>query len=200
MVTIHVPLNPDGPDKTLGMVDQEFLGSLKKGAILINTSRGEVLDEEAVIRQKKANPIVDFSLILDVWPNEPQLNRELLNITAIATPHIAGYSTDGKFNATRMMIEEVSRVFGIVPGPMSGSLEDMVMHIEETDRSVRQIGDFVKMTYDILADDRMLRATPETFEEQRNNYPVRREFAAWAVNPFPGGDTGRILAGLGFRQ
>ncbi|OFY46799.1 MAG: hypothetical protein A2X22_04875 [Bacteroidetes bacterium GWF2_49_14] len=233
IVSLHVPLNRDGEDKTWHLVDRGFLEALKPGAILMNTSRGEVIDEEEVLglasllssRRKPGSPSSElqsgdpglrrddsgasqisnhWSLVLDVWQNEPNINRKLLAISEIATPHIAGYSQDGKLNATRMVVEAVIREFDLTDDrrpttagtPSVVSLPSAVLSMGHESRVT--LHEILLATYDILADDRRLRELPETFEEQRNNYPVRREFTAYQIDPFPAGDLGAKLTSLGF--
>jgi erythronate-4-phosphate dehydrogenase len=115
----------------------------------------------------KASPVTHhLSLILDVWPHEPDINLELLGLAEIATPHIAGYSVEGKYNATKMIAKEVSQFFSIgidIPPLRSGEATDEY----PAGRAA---------PYDILADDRRLRESPGTFEQQRNKYPERWEF------------------------
>lgn len=174
LVTIHVPLNGEGDDKTAGMVDRAFLESMQPGAILINSSRGEVIDEEAVIRwmqeqhtmHRLDSEYFPLSLILDVWPHEPLLNRQLLDLTTIATPHIAGYSVEGKYNATRMIVSAVADFFHLNCDALKPLVKNGV--------PVKPGG--TPARYDIMADDRRLRESPESFEQQRNTYPERWEY------------------------
>ena len=174
IVTIHVPLNRQGTDKTANLVNQTFLEVLKPGAILINSSRGEVLNEDILLNWFQSPPTTShpslvtrhLSLILDVWQNEPHINQELLSLAAIATPHIAGYSVDGKYNATKMMVEAVSNFFKL----------SMVSFPPLSRGGILVKPDGIPAAYDIMADDLRLRESPETFEQQRNNYPPRWEF------------------------
>lgn len=174
IITIHVPLNREGQDKTYQMIGREFLETLKPGAILINSSRGEILSEEVVLKwmteclSNSGSSLVTrhSSLVLDVWPNEPEINQDLLGLTSIATPHIAGYSVEGKYNATKMMVEAVSQHFQLIASVLPLSLEGI---------EVKSTGQLAP--YDIMADDRRLRKSPKTFEQQRNSYPERWEFS-----------------------
>jgi len=167
IITIHVPLNREGQDKTFHMVNRKFLETLKPGAILINTSRGEVVNEKEVVRElRELRRIRGLGgMVMDVWQNEPYINRELLSLVDIATPHIAGYSVEGKYNATKMMVEAVSQHFRL-----SIALLPILYKEGREGRSTLQ-----SAPYDIMADDRRLRESPETFEQQRNNYPERWE-------------------------
>jgi len=213
IITLHVPLNREGQDKTRHLVDREFLEAIKPGAILINTSRGEVVDEAELIRRlqgdqrpetrdrnKDNSSLVTrhLSLVIDVWNDEPHISRQLLSLTDIATPHIAGYSLDGKMNATRMVVQAVATEFGLKLDPEDGLTNLRACGL--TDHGSRiTLHDYIRATYDILADDRRLRESPETFEEQRNNYPEHREFNAHTIDPFPEGNLGHLLKSLGFK-
>ncbi len=184
LITLHVPLNMEGTDRTYHLVDRSFLGSLRPEQILLNTSRGEVVDEGALRETLRAKRLA--AVALDVWEHEPHIDRELLAAVAIGTPHIAGYSADGKANGTTMCVQACSRFFGLgidawtpaeVPVPAT-----TVIPCDCAGRSGEEIAaGLVGATYDILADDRRLRSSPETFEQQRGSYPLRREFPAYTA-------------------
>ena len=101
VVTLHVPLD----ETTRGMADASFFARMKPGAIFINSSRGEVVDEAALL----ANIHKLAAVVLDVWVGEPNINKELLQSAFIATPHIAGYSAEGKIKGTQMVVEAIRR-------------------------------------------------------------------------------------------
>jgi erythronate-4-phosphate dehydrogenase len=184
IITFHVPLSFDGPDKTFHMVNEDMLSRLNRGTILINTSRGEVVDTEALKKARTDGKMT--GLVLDVWENEPEIDRELLSMTAIATPHIAGYSADGKAKGTAMAVQALSRFFKLgiddwepedVPLP-----ENPEFMIDCKDRDAEGVlGDAVLATYRVEADDNRLRTSIETFEKQRGSYPLRREFPAFTI-------------------
>ncbi len=203
IVTLHVPLNKSGRDKTLHMASHNFLSKMKKGAWLVNTSRGEVLNTGAV-RESLLNEHT-AGTILDVWENEPDIDRGLLELSDIGTPHIAGYSMDGKANGTAQSVRAISRFFGLgmddwypesIPSP-SGS----ILQIENSLLSPEQLAKIVFYhTYDILADSYRLKANPEYFEKLRDNYPPRREFGAFSVKFNDPADRNiEILQSLGFK-
>lgn len=184
IVTFHVPLNLEGIDKTFHMVDEKLLSKFRKDHLFINSSRGEVVKSDALKSSLKNKMIADC--VLDVWEREPDIDRELLGLAEIATPHIAGYSADGKANGTAMSVQACSRFFGLdlrawypenVPLPAVTTLE-----VECSNLSVQAVlAGLVKRTYDILADDARLRMSPETFEKQRGAYPLRREFPTYTL-------------------
>lgn len=182
IITFHVPLNKEGIDKTFHMVDNQFLGSLKPNAVLINTSRGEVVDTSALKDFLKKRHLA--ACVLDVWENEPDIDMELLDLADYATPHIAGYSADGKANGTSMSVRAVSRFFGFglenwFPGdvPSPQNIEPLIDCKEKS--IIETIGQFILETYDIEKDDQRFRKDPILFEQQRGNYPLRREFGAY---------------------
>ena len=203
IVTFHVPLNPDGPDKTLHMVDERLLAKFRKHQILINSSRGEVVDSEALKSVLKSRPMKDT--VLDVWEHEPDIDPELLRLAGIATPHIAGYSADGKANGTAMSVQAFSRFFGLdlhewypekVPLPASTTLE-----VECSNQSTQNVvAGLVKRTYDVLTDDARLRMFPAAFEKQRGEYPLRREFPTYTVRLLHARDgLESIVQAIGFK-
>jgi erythronate-4-phosphate dehydrogenase len=111
LVTLHVPLERSGPDATLGLVDAARLGLMREGAVLVNASRGEVIDEPAVVAARGRLG----ALVLDVFAGEPRPSPDLIAACTLATPHIAGHSLDGKINGTRMIYAAACRFLGIEP-------------------------------------------------------------------------------------
>ena len=151
VVTVHIPLW----DANRNFISDDFLLGMKQGAVLINASRGEVADEEALLRHRSRLG----GLVLDVWRNEPHINRDLLKVTDIATPHIAGYSIQGKINGTVAVVRAIGQHFGI-------------MDLEHFDPgNIALPSD----PYDIMADDKALRDNPDAFEMLRNGYSYRNE-------------------------
>ena len=185
ILTFHVPLNTDGPDKTLHMINDQLLNAVNTGSIIINTSRGEVADgralKNALLNKKVAG------VVLDVWENEPAIDMELLSMCDQGTPHIAGYSVDGKATGTAMIIRELSRHFDLgleewetvdIPAPAHSYLKidcNGLTHEEILKKAVYH-------TYNVKEDDRRLREHPEDFEKLRGEYPPRREFSAFTLN------------------
>lgn len=182
IITFHVPLNLKGRDKTFHLFDEEFLFKIKDGTIIINSSRGEVLSSQ-ILKKGLTNKKVQAAVI-DVWENEPEIDLELLKLIDIATPHIAGYSADGKANGTAMSIQALSRHFNLgledwfpenIPSPSNPAFQIDCKKLSKEEA----IKSAIITTYDILEDDEILRKSPSTFEVQRGNYPVRREFQAY---------------------
>ncbi len=160
IVTLHVPLAPD----TRGMADRKFFSSMKKGACLVNTSRGEVVDEKAL---KDAAKNLG-GIILDVWQNEPQIDTETLKIAHIATPHIAGYSLEGKRNASQTVIRSLAAHFG---------WKELEKHSIEIPPPPGVPADLLfTHCFPIFVEDKQLRSAPRQFEAFRKAYVYRREW------------------------
>jgi len=184
IITFHVPLNMEGADRTYHMVNTEFLHGLKKKALLINTSRGEVFESEAVYDAKLSGALE--GIIIDCWENEPELDLDLLKLADYGTPHIAGYSKDGKAKGTKMSVRAISRFFGLGIDTWEPSdVESPPNPIIELDGSKQNeemiLADAILSTYEIERDDQALRDNPPLFEQLRGDYPVRREFGSYAV-------------------
>ena len=174
IITFHVPLYKEGRFKTFHLGDQHFFHQLRRKPIIINTSRGEVLETEAVLRAIDENLVGET--ILDVWENEPHINLDLLNKTFIGTPHIAGYSADGKANASQMALNAFCEFFGlpskhriVPPSPINSHL----LGVTEADCLLE--------IYNPMRDNDWLKGTPSRFEFFRGNYPLRREKQAYTI-------------------
>ena len=177
-ITFHVPLERGGKHPTFHLADRSFLNSLKPGAFVINTSRGEVVDHSA-LKQSLAEKRIRGAA-LDVWEGEPEIDPDLMNLLDFATPHIAGYSTDGKANGTAASVRTVARFFGLKEDGLESWYPTIPLpehHVLE----VSSLADAVYASYDIRQDDAKLRNSPGTFEKQRGNYPLRREFQAFRI-------------------
>jgi erythronate-4-phosphate dehydrogenase len=203
IITLHVPLNIVGEDQTYHLFDNENLKKVRNGTWFINSSRGEVAETSALRKALKSGRLA--GAILDVWENEPDIDPELMSEAYIATPHIAGYSTDGKANGTAMVVDSLCRHFGLplhdwypdnVPEPYT-----TVITINCTGKSDSDIlREAVAHTYDISEDDNNLRMSPSDFEKQRGDYRLRREFPAFTVQLIEGTEKVKvILKELGFR-
>lgn len=174
IITFHTPLTAEGPHPTMHLANQAFFASLRRKPLIINAARGGVVDEQALLRAYSEGLV--SQMVIDTWEGEPRINQELLSKAFIATPHIAGYSADGKSNATRMALRAVCRHFGI-------AIDDEEKFLALTappslPADVQPSGDAVRdalTLYDPLLDTARLKANPDTFEAQRGNYPLRRE-------------------------
>jgi erythronate-4-phosphate dehydrogenase len=184
IITLHVPLNTKGEDATYHLADTNFFAALKRNPVLINSCRGEVTQTEAVINALKAGSISDF--VCDCWENEPAIDLELLDLTTIATPHIAGYSKDGKAMGTLMSVQAISNFFDLGLNNWEPSGVELpsnpLIEIDGTELSEQEIiSNVILHTYDIRTDDKAFRNNTELFEQLRGDYPIRREFPAFTV-------------------
>ena len=184
IITLHVPLNMKGEDATFHLGNKSFLSSLKKKPILINSCRGEVIETDAVKEALKNGQLSGF--VCDCWENEPDIDLELLALTDIATPHIAGYSKDGKATGTLMSVQAISNYFGLgledwKPSGVEPPKEPF-FEIDGSALSEQQIiSKAILHTYDIRNDDSDFRNNVDQFEQLRGDYPTRREFPAFTV-------------------
>lgn len=203
IITFHVPLNPDGPDKTRHMIDEDLIRRMKPGTFVINTSRGEVADSAALKNALKKKKLA--GVVLDVWENEPLIDLDLLSESVLATPHIAGYSADGKARGTSMIIRELSRFFDLgLESWEPLAIEEpknKLITVDCLDRDDDVIlSEVFRATYPIEDDDKRLRLSPSEFEKQRGNYPVRREYKAYSLELVNGWDKiKRNCRKLGFK-
>ena len=170
VITFHVPLTKDGPHPTYHLAGDGFFDRLGQRPVIINTSRGAVVDNDALLSALIYNKVRDA--VIDTWENEPCINLRLMDKAWIATPHIAGYSADGKVNADNMVLEGLCRHFGI-----SVPCRICPPPLPETFVPAATDDDLRLQLYNPLDDSARLKASPESFEEQRGNYPLRRESA-----------------------
>jgi len=202
-ITLHVPLNMQGEDATYHLADDVFFQALKRKPILFNSCRGEVLDTKAAITAVR-NGLIS-GLVIDCWENEPDIDLELLGLVDLATPHIAGYSKDGKANGTSMSIQALSRFFGLgIDDWKAQKVEVPVNTLIEMDGSElseeTMLSKAVLATYDIQIDDANLRRNPALFEKLRGDYPVRREYPIYTIKcRNVGQDMQKKLETLGFK-
>lgn len=176
-VTLHVPLTYSGDFPTRYLIGEKELNLMKRGAILVNSSRGGVVDEKALKEKLKR---CEIKAIIDVWENEPTIDPELVRLAEISTPHIAGYSQEGKKRATKMVLQALNKVLGI-PVNTDNLIEDP----EKSENSLIDNPDkhdgnkitpeIILTSYSPSLDSRKLKSEISSFELLRNNYPYRSE-------------------------
>jgi erythronate-4-phosphate dehydrogenase len=184
IISMHVPLQLSGPDKTFHMADEAFFKKVKKNTWFINTSRGETTDTNALINALKQNHLQ--GAIIDVWENEPEISPDLLWLANIATPHIAGYSTDGKANGTSMSVQALSRFFGLAkdnwtPQNLPLPPNDALIRYHTGTTREECFCKLAMHTYNIESDSIALKAARQHFEGLREQYPIRREPQAYSM-------------------
>ena len=171
IVTLHVPLD----ETTRKMADEDFFMLMQPGAIFINASRGEVVDEQALI---SALPKLG-AVVIDTWNNEPNVNAELVDMVDIATPHIAGYSYQGKQNGTASAVQSVARHFGIKElydyYPETDIPDHEPLRLDLKDKTHGERAAVFQYNYPIFTDDFRFRMDPSSFEKLRSEYQYRRE-------------------------
>jgi len=188
VITLHVPLNKEGTDKTFHLFDYERLNRLKENSVLINSSRGSVIDNEALeqIINKK-----NLTVILDVWENEPEINSSLLEKVFIGTPHIAGYSYEGKINGTIMIYSALCRFLNkeedyFVKMPQ---VENPLIELNNFESIEAGLKEIFRKIYDIRKDNSSMRKIisdkqddrKKYFDRLRRDYPLRREFINYTI-------------------
>lgn len=175
VLTLHVPLVRQGQWPTFHLADAALLSRLERHPLLLNTSRGEVADTSALLHALESGQLADA--VIDVWEHEPDIDLRLLQRVFLGTPHIAGYSADGKANATRMALDALCRHFGIraryTIEPPAPPMPHIVAH-DEADAALQ--------IYNPQRDSLALKQHPEQFEALRGNYPLRREAGAYEVS------------------
>jgi erythronate-4-phosphate dehydrogenase len=209
ILTLHVPLTRGGADPTFHLFDVRRLGAIRPGALLINTSRGPVVHGDSLLQTLRAGRL--GGAVLDVWEHEPAVDDSLLRAVALGTPHIAGYSLDGKVNAVIMIRDAALRHVG------GGAVWDPWAEVAPPEHPVvtpgaggpeEQLGAVVKACYDIGADDASLRETlvfpaasrPAAFSKLRKHYRVRREFRNYVIQAAGlAPETRTTLEAAGFR-
>jgi erythronate-4-phosphate dehydrogenase len=177
IISFHVPLKLNGENATWHMANEKFFAEIKQGAIIINSSRGEVIDSNELLKAIQTK--ITKASAIDVWENEPNISAELIASSIIATPHIAGYSLEGKVLGTKMVVDKLSEFFNLglhpwLPNPNPLTKKVLISHPE----SVKEI---ISKTYDIKADDIALRFSLDKFENLRNTYNYRRDFTGHEV-------------------
>lgn len=162
IITLHIPLDKS----TYHLLSSENISKLSNNQILINSSRGAVVDNIALKKALKDKRIL--GAVLDVWENEPNIDTELLDLLDIATPHIAGYSLDGKAAATKAVVRSVSAELRL-------PLNDWSPELPFVPPSSLKFEDSIRAAYKVEEDDLRLRQNPLAFEQLRGNYPIRRD-------------------------
>jgi erythronate-4-phosphate dehydrogenase len=197
IITFHVPLNYDSEYPTYHMLNDAACRKMKRKPVVINSSRGEVVETDAIKKALQGELI--SKAVLDVWEMEPGIDIDLLNEVLIGTPHIAGYSVDGKVNGTVMSVNAISNFFDL---PLNNWYPDTLpgAAVIELELKGNNIFDLLLQTYDVEVDSDKLKYAPEKFEFFRGSYPVRREFGYYTVKTKQhSAELGELVNKLGFQ-
>lgn len=162
IVTLHTPLD----QSTFHMINERTMALLPSDGVLLNASRGEVAATEALLQAPQR-------LFIDVWEGEPAINRTLLERAVVATPHIAGYSSQGKANAAAMTVRAVAERFSL---PLAEWYPDRVQPVARRPISWSEMCRSITAYCDLAAQSRDLKQNPDSFEDLRNNYNYREEY------------------------
>ena len=182
IITVHTPLTKTSEHKTHHLVDNDFLATVTKKPFIINAARGGVTCNQALKKAIKTGNI--SGTVLDCWENEPTIDTELLEMADIATPHIAGYSADGKWTATKMSLDNLNSFFGLNIKPTFQKIATPlfpVINLHEIPVE-KQLSYAVWHTYNPMVETVDLKSSPKKFSYFRSHYnPNRREFHAFSV-------------------
>lgn len=209
IVCLHTPLTHQGSYPTVKMIGAHQLNAMHSDALLLNAGRGDVIDGPALLQHLQTHP--EFSVVLDVWPGEPNIDLALMDIAQIATPHIAGYSYDGKVAGTQRIYQALCRFLGAAPRLTTGDLlpSDRPDKLHWDLSSGPDLNDLLQQAYDITADDRAMRwalqqasekgdSLAAAFDLLRKTYPVRREWPYFTVSAAMTEAQLQLLTTLGF--
>ena len=208
IISVHVPLTFAGGHPTHHLFNATNLARLKPNTVLINSARGPVVDNKALTEVLSQRP--DITAVLDVWEQEPEVDLQLLSCVALATPHIAGYSLDGKINGTRMVYQALCRFFQLPESVDVLALAPAVMPLElanlDTADGLKAAFEAVLHCYDVRRDDQHFRQVmtadntnrAASFDGLRKNYPVRRELGVTGMVGVESDNLRSTLSALGF--
>ncbi len=181
-ISIHVPLTKTGQHPTYHLINAAALGQMKPEAILINSARGPVVEEAALIADIQAT---QRQVVLDVFEHEPEISEQLLNLITLVTPHIAGYSLEGKARGTQMIYDAFCQTFGFEINKQFESQLPVCEQFFQNQDLKLALQQHLTQIYDIARDDTNLRAClkdgkvdQKAFDHLRKTYPLRREWAA----------------------
>ena len=207
IISLHVPYETSGEFPTQNLLDKTQLQQIKPGAILINTARGGVVNEQALLERLSSEQLYT---IFDVWQSEPEINIELLKRVTIGTPHIAGYSSDGKLKATEILYHCACQFLELASDWQLDDIQQQHqehLHLDEHMTAEDIIRQMVLGSYDIRSDAASLMALGnmpkadrgEYFDRLRKDYPSRYEFAHHTLDiQSVGPEVLQTLSRLGF--
>lgn len=172
IVSLHLPLTQENK----GMANADFFNKMKDGAFFINTAQGELVVEQDLLDAiPRLGPVA-----IDAWSHEPSINTALMNAVDIATPHIAGYSMQGKQIGSAMAVRSVARFLKIEElyefYPKTDIIEYQAVRLDTREKTQGQVASMIQYNYPIFTDDFMFRMNPTKFEQLRTDYQYRREF------------------------
>ncbi len=199
IITFHTPLSREGEYPTFHLADTSFFENLGKRPIIINSARGTIIDTSAIKIALQKQLI--SGAVIDCWEQEPDIDTEYLRMVDIATPHIAGYSADGKANATRMSLEAIADFWSLPKDALRmiapHEVADPLIDFNKL-RSENKIEEAIIKTYNLSEDHNSLLNNPEKFNHLRANYPLRREYTAYTIQNIADNASKDRLQKMGF--
>ncbi len=204
IVSLHVPLIHTGRYPSKDLFDPGRLAALPDGTLLVNTARGGAIEATALLAQLQSGRI---HAALDVWPNEPCIAPELLAAVTVATPHVAGYSREGKRAGTEIIYQAFCSTFAFTPAHQAATAIGVVRHnflpSDAADDTLQQL---IRSSCPVARDDAALRALPclpqaegcVQFDKLRFAYPERHEFKSHLVAGTPAETAGQLRK-MGFK-
>ena len=207
VISLHVPKTTQGKHPTFHLLNEQRLSALSQEQILINACRGEVIDNQALLKLKQSGHAL--KVVLDVWENEPDILYELIPFCEITTAHIAGYSLEGKARGTEMLYRALCQHLDV---PVEKSLENFLPESGVSQIEINQqfdeilLNQLVKIVYDVRRDDGLFRqqigyqhVNQHAFDHIRKTYPARREFSSIKIVTTNQAECG-VLHQLGFSK
>ena len=196
---LHTPLTKTGAHATDNLLHEQRIKNLAKGTVLISAGRGEVVDQQALLERQKTHQ--DLHLFMDVWHQEPNIDKSLFDYCHCVTPHIAGYSLEGKMRGTYMIYEDFCKHFGL---PSKHNLDDLIpkpdlsmLQLNPTAEAKQVLALACGNVYPLMQDNARMREDND-FDWLRKNYPVRREFSSLKLRGITDAKTSAMMSGLGF--
>jgi len=190
VICLHAPLVKGGEHPSHHMIDAKALAAIRPGAVLISAGRGAVVDNAALLSLLEQS--APFTCVLDVWENEPDINLDLLAKVDLGSPHIAGYSHDGKLAGTRLVREALNRALSLPQANIGSEPVEAPRAIATSESGFAAIRALLLQMYDPRADDQRLRAAAGqaregaqtmaiAFDQLRKQYPRRLEFSHYRL-------------------
>jgi erythronate-4-phosphate dehydrogenase len=207
VVTFHTPLTANGDHSSFHLLNEGNIQLLKQDVCLINASRGEVIDNQALLNEiyrRDKNQELTIKLVLDVWENEPNPLLELIEYTDIASAHIAGYSLEGKARGTEMLYQAVCQHLNL---PIVKKLDELLpipsvtqLTLNNQEQDVNQLKQVIHLVYDPRRDDALFRnlLAVKGFDWLRKNYPIRREWSSLKLERISNNQKGLNYLQIGF--
>ncbi len=204
ILTFHVPLTTGGFCPTAGMINSDIIDKSSRAPLIINTSRGEIVREIDMLRALDQGSI--RGVVLDVFKNEPRINGELCKKAELISPHIAGYSLEGKLLGSIMVYQAFCRHFNLKDPGNYPELPKVNQNIGEAEDSLSEIYQLIKKIFYLEKIDEQMRDVldhpnfPHLFDAMRKNFYPRRDFSSYKVKEVHGNpELVSMVQGLGFK-